>query len=69
MPKPILEPRAISPDCQKAEIPVFGFVRVKRRRWFLIALVAFFAVVSIARGQGGVPVSPINIVDSLGRPR
>jgi len=69
VPKPILEPRAISPDCQKAEIPVFGFVRVKRRRWFLIALVAFFAVVSIARGQGGVPVSPINIVDSLGRPR
>ena len=69
VPKPIPGPSAISPDCQKAEIPVFGFVRVKRRRWFLIALVAFFAVVSVARGQGGIPASPIQIIDSLGRPR
>src|SRR5215472_2799735 len=69
VPKPIPGPSAISPDCQKAEIPVFGFVRVKRRRWFLIALLAFLAV-SVARGQGGgVPASPITIVDSLGRPR
>src|SRR5215475_10357547 len=48
VPKPIPGPSAISPDCQKAEIPVFGFVRVKRRRWFLIALLAFLAV-SVAR--------------------
>jgi hypothetical protein len=35
----------------------------------LIVLVAFFAIPSAAYGQGGVPASPIQILDSLGRPR
>src|SRR5215472_15995068 len=72
VPKPILEPSAVSPDCQKAKIPVFGFVRLKRRRHRFIfpalLAIALFCPVSLW-AQGGVPASPILIVDSLGRPR
>src|SRR5215475_894554 len=73
VPKPIPGPSAIHPEQeiqQKAEAPVFGFARTKRfRRRALVALVAFFALAFAAYGQGGIPASPIIVVDSQGKPR